>query len=100
MSNLNLDALKSTNTAASVGTGYDLAKQIRLEIDLFARESISILASLGVIGRLSLSALHGLGRGGAALFIKTLGHTTLPIKAPKLTIGATGSSHRWISAYG
>ena len=46
MSNLNLDALKSTNTASSVGTGYDLTKQIRLEIDLFARESISILASL------------------------------------------------------
>ena len=46
MSNLNLDALKSTNTATSVSTGYDLTKQIRLEIDLFARESISILASM------------------------------------------------------
>jgi len=46
MSNLNLDALKSTNTAASVGTGYDLTKKISLELDLFAREKISILASM------------------------------------------------------
>ncbi len=46
MSNLNLDALKSTNSAASIGTGYDLTKQIKLELDLFAREKISILASM------------------------------------------------------
>lgn len=46
MSNLNLSVMASTNTATGIGTGYDTAKAISLEQDLFARSQISVLASL------------------------------------------------------
>lgn len=46
MANLNLSVLSSTATAAGVGTGYDLAKKIPLEMNLFARSNIIILASM------------------------------------------------------
>jgi len=46
MANLNFSALKSTNQAASIGTGYDLAKKIILEADLFATHQINFKASL------------------------------------------------------
>jgi hypothetical protein len=46
MSNLNLSVMASTNTAIGIGTGYDTTKAISLEQDLFARSSISVLASL------------------------------------------------------
>ena len=46
MSNLNLDAMQSTNSVADVGTGFDLTKKVFLELDLFATEKINILASM------------------------------------------------------
>ena len=46
MSNLNLSVLSSTATATGINTGYDLAKKIPLEMDLFARAQINIWASM------------------------------------------------------
>lgn len=46
MSNLNLAVMASTNTATGIGTGYDTAKAVSLEQDLFARSQISVLASM------------------------------------------------------
>ena len=46
MANLNLSVLGNTNTATSISTGYDLSKKIALEMDLFARSQINILASM------------------------------------------------------
>lgn len=46
MANLSLSVLNSTATATDIGTGYDLAKKIPLEQDLFARSRIIILASM------------------------------------------------------
>lgn len=46
MSNLNLDVMQNTNTAAGIGTGYDLTKKILLQQDVFARSKIQVHASL------------------------------------------------------
>ena len=46
MSNLNLSVLSSTGTATGINTGFSLDKKIPLEMDLFARSQINILASM------------------------------------------------------
>lgn len=46
MANLNLSVLSNTNTATTISTGYDLSKKVALEMDLFARSQINILASM------------------------------------------------------
>tara|TARA_R100000152_G_C6755551_1_gene179285 strand:+ start:144 stop:542 length:399 start_codon:yes stop_codon:yes gene_type:complete len=46
MANLNLSCLKSTATSTAISTGYDLAKKIPLEADLFAIHQINIKASM------------------------------------------------------
>lgn len=46
MSNLNLSVLSSTGTATGINTGFALDKKVPLEMDLFARSQINILASM------------------------------------------------------
>ena len=46
MSSLNLSVLSSTAAATGINTGFALDKKIPLEMDLFARSQINILASM------------------------------------------------------
>ena len=55
MANLSLSVLGSTNTAAAINTGYDLAKKIALEQDLFARGQINIWASMLEVQMINIS---------------------------------------------
>jgi len=46
MSSLNLSALSCNGTATGINTGFALDKKVPLEMDLFARSQINILASM------------------------------------------------------
>lgn len=46
MSSLNLSVLSSTAAATGINTGFALDKKVPLEMDLFARSQINILASM------------------------------------------------------
>ncbi len=46
MANLNFSSLDSTSGAVGINTGYSIGKKVALEMDLFARAKINILASM------------------------------------------------------